>query len=64
MMKQTPATDLFNQTIFDLLPNDAKKILEIGTGSGAMANAYKNANPAVNYVGAVSYTHLRAHETG
>jgi ubiquinone/menaquinone biosynthesis C-methylase UbiE len=51
MMKQTPATDLFNQTIFDLLPNDAKKILEIGTGSGAMANAYKNANPAVNYVG-------------
>ena len=50
-MKQTPATDLFNQTIFDLLPSNAKKILEIGTGSGAMANAYKKINPSVNYVG-------------
>ena len=50
-MKQTPATDLFNQTIFDILPNDTKKILEIGTGSGAMAKAYKNINANVNYVG-------------
>jgi ubiquinone/menaquinone biosynthesis C-methylase UbiE len=50
-MKQTPATDLFNQTIFDILPKDTKKIFEIGTGSGAMANAYKQVNPAVNYVG-------------
>lgn len=50
-MKQTPATDLFNQTIFDILPNDTKKILEIGTGSGAMANAYKQINSDVNYVG-------------
>ena len=50
-MKQTPATDIYNQTIFDILPNDAKKILEIGTGSGAMANAYRKTNPAVNYVG-------------
>jgi ubiquinone/menaquinone biosynthesis C-methylase UbiE len=50
-MKQTPATDLFNQTIFDILPNDTKKILEIGTGSGAMANAYKQINADVNYVG-------------
>ena len=50
-MKQTPATDIFNQTIFDILPNDTKKILEIGTGSGAMANAYKKLNADVNYVG-------------
>lgn len=50
-MKQTPATDLFNQTVFDILPNDTKKILEIGTGSGAMANAYKQINSDVNYVG-------------
>jgi 2-polyprenyl-3-methyl-5-hydroxy-6-metoxy-1,4-benzoquinol methylase len=50
-MKQTPATDIFNQTIFDILPNDTKKILEIGTGSGAMANAYKQINADVNYVG-------------
>jgi ubiquinone/menaquinone biosynthesis C-methylase UbiE len=50
-MKQTPATDLFNQTIFDILPNNTKKILEIGTGSGAMAKAYKSINKNVNYVG-------------
>lgn len=50
-MKQTPPTDQYNKTIFDLLPNNALKILEIGTGSGAMANAYKKINPSVNYIG-------------
>ena len=50
-MKQTPATDEFNQNIFDLLRDDALKILEIGTGSGAMANAYKMKNSSVKYIG-------------
>ena len=50
-MKQTPATDIFNQTIFDILPSETKKILEIGTGSGAMAKAYKQIYADVNYVG-------------
>jgi 2-polyprenyl-3-methyl-5-hydroxy-6-metoxy-1,4-benzoquinol methylase len=50
-VKQTPATDEFNQNIFDLLRDDALKILEIGTGSGAMANAYKMKNSSVKYIG-------------
>jgi 2-polyprenyl-3-methyl-5-hydroxy-6-metoxy-1,4-benzoquinol methylase len=50
-MKQTPATDLFNQTLFAQLPKDLNKILEIGTGSGAMAKAYREVNNAVNYIG-------------
>jgi ubiquinone/menaquinone biosynthesis C-methylase UbiE len=50
-MKQTPATDIFNQTIFDLLPSDLHKVLEVGTGSGALACAYKEINKSVEYVG-------------
>jgi len=50
-MNQTPPTDIFNQTVFDAIPLDTKKIIEIGTGSGALAKAYKAINPCVNYVG-------------
>lgn len=50
-MNQTPPTDIFNQTVFDAIPLNIKKIIEIGTGSGALAKAYKNINPSVNYVG-------------
>lgn len=50
-MKQTPATDFYNKTIFDLIPFDANKIIEVGTGSGAMARAYKEINPNVKYIG-------------
>jgi len=50
-LKQTAATDIFNQTVFDLLPENITKIVEVGTGSGAMAKAYKLINPLVNYIG-------------
>ena len=50
-MQQTPATDIYNQQVFDLLPPDLTTILEIGTGSGALCKAYKNINPTVQYIG-------------
>lgn len=59
-MKQTPATDDFNKHIFDLLPDDALKILEIGTGSGAMANAYKMKNSSVKYIGVEIFPEYKA----
>ena len=50
-MQQTPATDIYNQQVFDLLSPDLTTILEIGTGSGALCQAYKNINPTVQYIG-------------
>lgn len=50
-MQQTPATEIFNAHVFDLIPVEATKILEIGTGSGSLAAAIKKRNPAVEYVG-------------
>jgi 2-polyprenyl-3-methyl-5-hydroxy-6-metoxy-1,4-benzoquinol methylase len=50
-MNQTPATNIFNQTVFDEMPSNLKKIVEIGTGSGALANAYKQVNPNTKYIG-------------
>mgnify|MGYP000060540044 CR=1 FL=1 len=50
-MNQTPPTDIYNQTVFETMPKGLKKIIEIGTGSGALANAYKKENPNTNYIG-------------
>lgn len=50
-MNQTPATDIFNQTVYDAIPKGLKKIIEIGTGSGALARAYKSINPDTFYIG-------------
>lgn len=50
-MEQTPPTDQYNHTVLDLLPENATKILEVGTGSGALAKAYKKINPLINYIG-------------
>lgn len=50
-MNQTPATEIYNAHVFDLIPLDALKILEVGTGSGSLAAAVKRRNPQVEYVG-------------
>lgn len=50
-MNQTPPTDIYNQTVFEAIPKGLKKIIEIGTGSGVLAKAYKEENPETNYVG-------------
>jgi len=40
-MNQTPPTDIYNQTVFEVIPKELKKIIEIGTGSGVLAKAIK-----------------------
>lgn len=50
-MKQTPATEIYNAHVYDLVPASASKILEVGTGSGSLAAAIKKRNPTVEYVG-------------
>lgn len=50
-MKQTPATEIYNSHVYDLVPTSANKILEVGTGSGSLTAAIKKRNPAVEYVG-------------
>jgi 2-polyprenyl-3-methyl-5-hydroxy-6-metoxy-1,4-benzoquinol methylase len=51
MIEATPATAIFNEDVYSLIPNNAKKIIEIGTGSGALARQVMLNNPNVNYVG-------------
>ena len=50
-MEQTPAHDNANLTVLEMLPSDAKKIIEIGCGSGALAREFKIINPNCNYIG-------------
>ena len=40
-MEQTPAHDNANLTVLELLPPQAKRIIEVGCGSGALAREYK-----------------------
>jgi tRNA G46 methylase TrmB len=51
MIEVTPATSIFNLDIFQAIPNKVKKIIEIGTGSGALARQIKSQYPDINYVG-------------
>lgn len=50
-MNQTPPTDIYNEDILNLMPINLTKVIEIGTGSGALANAYLKNNQATNYIG-------------
>lgn len=50
-MQQTPIHDNLNPDILKILPKDLKRIVEVGSSSGALARAYREANPACEYVG-------------
>jgi ribosomal protein S3 len=50
-MKQTNPTDTYNQNLFDIIPNSLSSIIEIGSGSGALAKAIKFRSPTTNYIG-------------
>jgi len=50
-MKPTPATEIYNADVFDVLPAQAVRILEVGTGSGSLAAAVKRRNPSTQYIG-------------
>lgn len=50
-MEQTPSHDDYNPDLLAFLPANMKRVIEVGSSSGAMAKAYRAANPACEYVG-------------
>jgi 2-polyprenyl-3-methyl-5-hydroxy-6-metoxy-1,4-benzoquinol methylase len=50
-MESTPATDIHNETIFEVVPATVGRVLEIGTGSGALARALLRRSPGIEYIG-------------
>jgi 2-polyprenyl-3-methyl-5-hydroxy-6-metoxy-1,4-benzoquinol methylase len=51
LMKQTPIHDNFNAELLALIPRDAKRVIEVGCSSGALAREYRKLNRACEYVG-------------
>ncbi len=43
--------DSYNPDLLKLIPPDAKTVLEIGCGEGALCEAYRRVNPGVEYFG-------------
>jgi hypothetical protein len=50
-MKQTPAHEMPNPDVLHLLPKGCRRIVEVGSSSGALAREYKLANPGCRYTG-------------
>lgn len=50
-MKQTPMHDGYNADLLAILPNSARRVVEVGCSSGALARAYKETNPECEYIG-------------
>lgn len=50
-MKQTPAHNIVNTDLMNLIPSKARNIVEVGCMYGAMARAYREVNPSAQYIG-------------
>lgn len=50
-MDQTPAHENHNPDLLELIPRNAKTIVEVGCSSGALAREYKKINSDCRYVG-------------
>jgi SAM-dependent methyltransferase len=50
-MKQTPIHDQHNPDLLNFIPITAKKIIEVGCSSGALAREYKKLNTNCHYLG-------------
>lgn len=50
-MEQTPIHDNYNPDLLAMMPTNAKRVVEVGCSSGALARAYKNLNPSCHYTG-------------
>jgi len=50
-MKQTPAHDIFNTDLLEIMPRGLKRVIEVGSSSGALARAYKAINSSCEYIG-------------
>jgi SAM-dependent methyltransferase len=50
-MEQTPIHDDYNPDLLAFLPPGMKRVVEVGSSSGALAKGYREANPGCEYVG-------------
>ena len=51
VQKQTPVHQFHNPDLLKLMPANAKRVVEIGCSSGALAREYRKLNPDVHYTG-------------
>ena len=51
MLKQTPVHERHNPDLLQMLPVDCRRVVEVGSSSGALARAYKERNPQCHYTG-------------
>ena len=50
-MDQTPAHEQHNPLLLQLMPAHARRVVEVGCSSGALAREYKKVNAACHYIG-------------
>jgi len=50
-MDATPAFEHCNPDLLAALPKDARRLVEVGCSSGALAREYRRANPSCHYTG-------------
>ncbi|WP_321915376.1 class I SAM-dependent methyltransferase [Paraburkholderia sp. J11-2] len=50
-MDQTPVHQNHNPDLLQLMPTAARRVVEVGCSSGALAREYKKSNPAAHYTG-------------
>ncbi|MGF6243441.1 MULTISPECIES: class I SAM-dependent methyltransferase [Paraburkholderia] len=50
-MEQTPIHQAHNPDLLKLMPTNARRVVEVGCSSGALAREYKRLNPNVHYIG-------------
>jgi SAM-dependent methyltransferase len=50
-MDQTPVHEQHNADLLSLMPLDARRVVEVGCSSGALAREYKRLNPRCHYIG-------------
>lgn len=50
-MQQTPVNFIHNADLLSLIPLNARRIVEVGCSSGALAREYKKKNPSAYFIG-------------
>jgi SAM-dependent methyltransferase len=50
-MEQTPIHQAHNADLLKFMPTNARRVVEVGCSSGALAREYRKLNPGVHYIG-------------